>query len=196
MLTKTLFKSHRSTLKLARQDKRSLNVVITGGTKGLGKSLAAEFAKQGDQVHVISRGHEFDLHTHPNIMYFKCDISNPENFQTVLPIVQYSFLLPEVDILINNAGQSGGCRHLEHVSVSKIQNIVDTNLLGSILACKLLYPIMKTQSTGGAIFNLTGAGSDGGGTPNYAVYGATNTNQRRALPVLEKCITINGLKIC
>ena len=169
----------RNYLKTQRLQKDNLNIVITGGTKGLGKSLAIEFANRGDNVHIISRGNipmDDTLKQYSNrIKQFKCDVADSKQLTTILPIVQYSFPNPEIDIWINNAGQSGGCRPLNDLTYTKIHDIIDTNLLGTIISCKMLYPVLKTQSTGGAIFNLAGAGSDGNATPNYSIYGSTKS---------------------
>ena len=37
---------------------RALNVIVTGGTKGIGKALAEEFLKQGDNVVICSRSED------------------------------------------------------------------------------------------------------------------------------------------
>lgn len=51
--------------------------------------------------------------------------------------------------------------------------VVNTNLLGSLLCTRNAIRLMKDQPQGGHIFNTEGAGSDFSPTPNYAVYGAT-----------------------
>lgn len=51
--------------------------------------------------------------------------------------------------------------------------IVNTNLLGSMLCTRHAINLMKKQNSGGHVFNTEGAGSDFSTTPNYAAYGAT-----------------------
>ena len=55
----------------------------------------------------------------------------------------------------------------------QLQNIVQTNLVGSLLCARGAWRVMRRQTTGGHIFNIDGAGADGSPTPQYAAYGAT-----------------------
>ena len=81
--------------------------------------------------------------------------------------------LGDIDIWINNAGLSGGSRKLLDLHEDKVEDIILTNLYGTCITTKLVHEVMKEQISGGAIFNLAGAGSNGAATPDYSVYGAT-----------------------
>ena len=52
--------------------------------------------------------------------------------------------------------------------------------------------VMKEQSTGGHIFNMDGAGADGGATPRFAAYGAT----KRGLVQLSKSLQVCPCRHC
>jgi chlorophyll(ide) b reductase len=157
----------RQQLKVERIKNKKLNIVITGGSRGLGKTLALEFAKNKDNVCVLSRS-KINL---DNIKSIQCDVSNKFEITNALSIIQDTY--PSIDIWINNAGMSGGYRPIIDLSNQNIENIIKTNLLGTSLCCKEIYNIMSQQKTGGAIFNLAGAGSNGSSTPQYAIYGST-----------------------
>lgn len=161
-------------LKLNRLQKTNLNVVITGGTRGLGKSMVNEFAKR-DNVFVISRSQDdIDLMCQKNkkIQGIQCDVSNKTR---LISCINDNILnkFDNIDIWINNAGISGGSRKITELDDDKIENIISTNLLGTSICCKNVFEIMKKQDTGGSIFNLAGAGSNGTATPLYSVYGST-----------------------
>lgn len=167
-------KTFRKELRSLRSHRNNLNVVITGGTRGLGRAFAKEFAKQGDRVFILSRSQKDidDLQDETKtIVGVQCDVGNHKHLKAILPIVLDE--LQTIDIWINNAGVSGGARTLLELSDEKVENIVTTNMLGTAIACKNVREIMLKQPQGGAIFNLAGAGSDGNATPNYAIYGAT-----------------------
>jgi len=51
--------------------------------------------------------------------------------------------------------------------------------------------VMRDQSAGGHIFNMDGAGADGGATPRFAAYGAT----KRSLAQLSKSLQV-GVDPC
>jgi chlorophyll(ide) b reductase len=164
-----------NSLKSERLNKKQLNVVITGGTRGLGRAFTNEFSKKGDNVFILSRSQkDIDiLKNNSKFIYGKqCDIKNKDELQYVIN----NDILKKfntIDVWINNAGMSGGSRNLIDLDNDKIKDIIETNLLGSCISCKLMYEIMSKQKTGGSIFNLAGAGSNGSASPLYSVYGST-----------------------
>ncbi|KAJ8562499.1 hypothetical protein K7X08_011790 [Anisodus acutangulus] len=169
------------------------NVVIT--TRGLGKALAREFLLSGDRVIVASRSPEsVDLTikeleenlkqavnastgsarkklAHAKVVGMACDVSEPVDGRKLGKFAADE--LGYVDIWVNNAGTNKGFRPLLQFTDNDIQEIVFTNLIGSILCTKEAIQIMKTQSKGGHVFNMDGAGSGGSSTPLTAVYGST-----------------------
>ncbi|XP_042033454.1 probable chlorophyll(ide) b reductase NYC1, chloroplastic isoform X2 [Salvia splendens] len=136
------------------------NVVITGSTRGLGKALAREFILSGDRVIVTSRSAESVDKT----------------------VKELSVNLKQV----NNAGTNKGFRPLLQFSDEDIQQIVSTNLVGSILCTREALRIMGSQRNGGHIFNMDGAGSGGSSTPLTAVYGSTKCGLRQLQSSLLK----------
>ena len=54
-----------------------------------------------------------------------------------------------------------------------MQEVVSTNLTGSLLCTKRAMQLMAAQKSRGHIFNMDGAGAGGAATPYYAAYGAT-----------------------
>ncbi|KAK3436480.1 hypothetical protein EUGRSUZ_C01035 [Eucalyptus grandis] len=184
------------------------NVVITGSTRGLGKALAREFLLSGDRVIIASRSPEsVDMTVkeleqnlmevkqaasdssktslaHAKVVGIPCDVCNPENVQNLA-----NFAISElgsIDIWINNAGINKGFRPLLQFSDEDIQQIVSTNLVGSILCTREAMRVMKNQAKGGHVFNMDGAGSGGSSTPLTAVYGSTKCGLRQLQSSLLK----------
>lgn len=58
-------------------------------------------------------------------------------------------------------------------SPEQLQQVVSTNMVGTLLCTRAAMQLMQKQSGGGHIFNMDGAGADGMPTPQYAAYGAT-----------------------
>lgn len=177
------------------------NVVITGSTRGLGKALAREFLLSGDRVVVTSRSPESVQATvkeleenlkegiatavgslltklsHAKVVGIACDVCNPNDVQRLANYAVNE--LGYVDIWINNAGTNKGFRPLLQFSDEDIQQIVSTNLVGSILCTREAMRIMRNQGKAGHIFNMDGAGSGGSSTPLTAVYGSTKCGLRQ-----------------
>ena len=87
------------------------------------------------------------------------------------------------DVWISNAGRS----HYGLVTQcddAEVADLVATNLTGTLLCAKHALAALAAQPTGGHLFNMDGAGSDGGATPYFAAYGAT----KHALTQLHKSL--------
>jgi chlorophyll(ide) b reductase len=157
------------------------NVVITGGSRGLGKSLARSFILRGDNVLITARNAEM-LNTTMNEL-----LSNTKRLNNIYSVVgdvsslQHCELIKEkaiqnmgtIDIWINNAGTN--CSRTDPFdlfSEDEVREIVDTNLYGTINGSKVMLDVMKSQNHG-LLINVEGAGSNGFSTPNHAVYGMT-----------------------
>jgi chlorophyll(ide) b reductase len=160
-----------------------LRVVITGGSKGLGRALAWEFLRSGDRVVITSRRQdaaaaaavqlaaEADVELE-NVVGIACDVGNAESVDS-LAVAAADALGGGICVWVNNAGASGGFRPFMDHKYADMEQIVRTNLLGSLLGMRAAATIMAAQPRPGHVFNVEGAGSGGGSTPNYAAYGAT-----------------------
>ncbi|GAB2268258.1 Probable chlorophyll(ide) b reductase nyc1, chloroplastic [Dionaea muscipula] len=180
------------------------NVVITGSTRGLGKALAREFLLSGDRVVVTSRSadsvdatvkelqenlDELIAVNGKNLEQAKvvgaaCDVCKPEDVRYLADFAVNE--LGSIDIWINNAGVNKGFRPLLQFSDEDIEQIVSTNLVGSILCTREAMRAMRRQDKGGHIFNMDGAGSGGSSTPLTAVYGSTKCGLRQLQASLFK----------
>jgi chlorophyll(ide) b reductase len=162
-------------LKKLRLEKKQLKVVITGGSRGLGKSMAEDFLEFGDKVFIISRNKK-DIADmvikHDNLYGYPADIGDKNIYPILFDRILKS-LDGEIDMFICAAGQSGGFTPMIYHDDHKIDSIIKTNLLGTALCCRYAFDIMNKQQEGGSIFTLTGAGSNGLSSLNYSLYGAT-----------------------
>ena len=86
----------------------SKNVVITGGTRGIGRSIAIKYAENGYNVICIYKSSTADAleleSSFDNIKCFQCDISNFSLVQDVAKEILQQY--KKIDIIINNAGIS------------------------------------------------------------------------------------------
>ena len=83
-------------------EKPHADVLITGGTSGLGKSLVLQFLDGGYEVTALGKSNAFTRGTHPRLTVHSCDFSKlPEIHETV---DAFSSRKRPFDILVNNAG--------------------------------------------------------------------------------------------
>ncbi len=168
-----------------------MNIVITGSSKGIGLALAKEFLKYGDSVVISSRNEERVNGTVKNlksefpetkVLGIKCDVTQPSDVANLAKSTLDTF--GTIDIWINNAGTSGfQYQPLQDVDDEILQQVFETNILGTLYGCKEAIKIMKEQKQG-KIFNFAGMGANGMASPNLAAYGASKS----AIPQLTKSL--------
>ncbi|OGX90861.1 SDR family oxidoreductase [Hymenobacter coccineus] len=132
-------------------DLKGKRALVTGGTKGIGKAIAAELAHAGAKVIVSARskGDEDDAALH----FIAADLTQPEQVAKLSAEINARF--GGLDILINNAGgittPGGGYGSLtdEHWA-SELQ----LNLLASVRLDRVLLPKMLEQG-GGVIVHVS-----------------------------------------
>ena len=183
------------------QTRNGLGVVITGGTKGVGFALAKEFLSRGDRVVVCGRNRENldqavtklnELFPGRETYGITCDVSNYEDVEKFAKYAKAK--LEDINIWINNAGSVAYKRRpLLDLQPGDIEEVISTNLLGSMYCCKAAINVMKSQAVTGHIFNMDGAGVGGNPTDGYAAYGAT----KRAMPQLTSSLSkeLQNMKI-
>ena len=136
--------------------KEKSGIWITGASSGIGKSAAIEFAKTGAKVFVSGRRvAELErINTELNsdkifVEIIPCNVASHTNVdQTVKKILANS----KIDCLINNAGITSYKLAKEN-SINEINDIINTNLLGSIYTIKAILPHMISNG-GGTIINI------------------------------------------
>jgi NAD(P)-dependent dehydrogenase (short-subunit alcohol dehydrogenase family) len=167
---------------------RRLRVVVTGGTKGLGRDLARKFAALGDSVMICARSQvdaervarELAEETGAVVIGASCDVGNAESVEAFAAAAEAR--LDGIDIWVNNAGctqTTKGC--LTATEPAEVQRVLQTNLFGSFLGARAALATAEASGKMVQVFNVDGAGSSGGPTPGSAAYGAS----KAAIPQLS-----------
>lgn len=138
------------------------NVValVTGASRGIGASIAMEFAKAG--VHVVLNYNRHALMAEKvaekikekydvDVMCVKADISIEEEVEAMVNQVVDCFR--KIDILVNNAGICKDSLLFEK-SVSNFRKILDVNLIGTYLCSKYVGKVMLDRGSG-KIINIS-----------------------------------------
>ncbi|MBT8378194.1 MAG: SDR family oxidoreductase [Ignavibacteria bacterium] len=129
---------------------------VTGASSGIGKAIASEFAKVGCNVFVSARRanelerlkEELDEYE-DNIHVFPCNVASSANVEQTCKKITSDFKL---NCLINNAGVTS-FKSAEDNSVNEINDIINTNLIGSLYTIKSVLPVFK-KSESGTIVNV------------------------------------------
>lgn len=138
-----------------------MNIVITGASRGLGKAIAEKFAGGGSSHVILMSSRQQDkLEAAANDLKarfpastfstFACDLSKKEEAQRLAQWVQEQ--VPQVDVLINNAGTfvPGGVHNEED---GALEQMIEVNLYSAYHLTRQLLPAMMKKKSG-HIFNM------------------------------------------
>ena len=154
-------------------------VVITGGTRGIGQGMAREFLQRGHSVCITGRTQSSvdkaleELQgdaANGQLIGMPCEAGNLEQVQAVWDRTVAA--LGHIDIWINNAGLANVMRDFGHIEKSEYDNVISTNLTGTLNGCRVALHGMQQQGHG-QIYNFEGLGSDGRVAKGFSVYGMT-----------------------
>jgi 3-oxoacyl-[acyl-carrier protein] reductase len=159
---------------------KNKSVIVTGGSKGIGKGIASVFAKQGAKVMIAARGEAAAKQTVEEINanggtadYYLCDVSNWEQVQALVAYTEESF--GSVDILCANAGTFPQ-KKIVDLTPEDWDDIMSANLKSTFLCVKACIPQFEKQGKGRVVVtsSITGPIT---GYPGWSHYGATKAGQ-------------------
>ena len=179
--------------------------IITGGSMGLGLSIAEEFVDQGASILICARDSDALQKAHEDleklvvnegqsIHCYPCDVSCEDQVDALFErAVQ---VMGGVDILINNAGVYGPKGSTEKVDNRDWRRAIEVNLFGTLYTCQKAIAIFKQQA-GGKIVNLSGGGATAP-LPYFSAYSASKAAVVRLTETLSQevkqaCIDINAV---
>jgi len=133
-------------------DIKDRTILITGGTSGIGKALALALYKT-NQVIVTGRSPErLNEMRSLGITAIACDLTQKEDLERILLTLEQEH--SELDVLINNAGIQYNYNFTKQTQAfQKIQQEIQTNLIGVIQLTSSLIPLLSTKSS--TIINVT-----------------------------------------
>lgn len=137
-------------------------VLVTGGNRGIGLSIARKFQEAGDTVVVTSRSGEpiSGLHV------VKCDVSNTESVEAAFNEIEEKY--GPVEVAIANAGITRDGL-IMRMSDEDIEEVINTNLYGAIRVARRASKTMMKARKGRLIFISSVVGLMGSaGQVNYA----------------------------
>lgn len=160
---------------------KNKNVVITGGSKGIGRSTALLFASEGANVALCAREDKALKETCADIektgtkaFASTCDVGNAEELKTFLNDARDA--LKSIDILINNTSGFGLTDDEAGWKVS-----VDIDLMASVRATQQVTPWMK-EAGGGSIVHISSiSGLEPGSPPAYSAVKAALVSHAKTM---------------
>ena len=157
-------------------------VLITGGSRGIGKSIAKKFSSEGATVVITSKNKTKLQQTAKelgNLFFVPGDIRDDGDVQNVVKKTIEKF--DRIDILVNNAGILPTLKSIDKISENEWNETIDVNLNGTFRFTKAVIPHMK--KVGGSIINIS---SDAGLKPFENFTADAYTASKSAIILLTK----------
>ena len=174
------------------------SVVVTGGSKGIGKGIASVFARHGAKVLVVSRNLEEASATAKDLgndaVGFAADIGTWDGAQSMAAAAAENF--GGIDFLCANAGIFPQTR-IEDMDPDEWDQVMTVNLKGNFLCVKACLLWLKTSDQGRVILtsSITGPIT---GFPGWTHYGASKAGQlgfmrTACIELARDAITMNAV---
>jgi NAD(P)-dependent dehydrogenase (short-subunit alcohol dehydrogenase family) len=145
-------------------------VMVTGGTKGVGRGIAQSFLAAGAKVAICSRQQVEKLPSAGDntAIFMAVDVRDIEQVQAFVDFTTAKF--GRIDVLVNNAG---GAPHADAATASPrfSESIVRLNLLAPLNLSQAVNAVMQKQDSGGSIINIASVSATRP-SPGTAAYGA------------------------
>ncbi|RAJ78973.1 short-subunit dehydrogenase [Chitinophaga dinghuensis] len=144
--------------------------LVTGASKGLGRTLVLQLLQEGYKVAATSRSLSglSDIQS-PDFLPLETDLENETSVHQAIAKTIATF--GRIDILVNNAGygQSGS---IEELSDAEARANFNVNVFGLLNVTRQVLPFMRAQQSG-HIFNISSIAGFTGTFPGFGIYCAT-----------------------
>ena len=173
-------------------------VVVTGGTRGIGKGIASVFARNGARVLITGRDSDVARaaaeELSGEVSFVQADVSSREDCRRMAAIAEER--LGGIDVLCANAGVFPDSR-LADMTEEVLDQVLNVNLKGTVFAVQACLPALGRSGRGRVILtsSITGPIT---GYPGWTHYGASKAGQlgfmrTAAIELAPSNITVNAV---
>jgi 3-oxoacyl-[acyl-carrier protein] reductase len=170
------------------------NIIITGGSLGIGKETARDLVKKGANVLITGRSEnrliEAKIYTGSKIIEF--DVSDHENMSKNAKKC-IDILDGRVDVLINNAG-IGVRKSVDELNIEDFLKVFNVNVFGLALFTKEIIPYMIKESYG-TIINI-GSTASLKGYKNGSIYSSSKFAVRCLTQCWQAELRPHNIRVC
>ena len=171
---------------------RGKKVVITGGGRGLGFSMAKKFVAEGAEVLIAGRNIKVLEESAKKLecKYLQLDVSNPSEFDAFMDKAEE--LLGGLNVLVNNAGISLHENTFFDVTPETFDKQVDTNFKGAFFLTQTFIRHIKNTDTKACVLFVS---SETGDTMDFRPYGFTKAAINSMVQGLAYLFAKEGIRV-
>ena len=155
-------------------DLKGKRAIVTGAARGIGFAIAERLLQSGATVTLwdielpnLGKA-QADLKSAGNVFSVEVDVTQENSIKRGVELTYEH--MGDVEILINNAGITGGNATVWDMGITEWQKVLDIDLTGVFLCCRALAPRMMSKGYGRIVNIASIAGKEG--NPNAAHYSA------------------------
>jgi len=172
--------------------------LITGGSRGIGKAIAAAYARQGARVFICARG-ENDVARTVNeirdaggeIAGLEGDVGKAEDAQRIVEAAVDRY--GRIDVLVNNASLLGPRVTIASYPVSDWEAVMRVNLTGVFLLTQQVLQVMIPERQGSIINVSSGVGRTG--KARWGAYACSKAGLEGFTQVLADELKDSGIRV-
>ncbi len=168
------------------------SAIVTGGSLGIGKAIAREFAREGVNVAIVARNQEkldaaakeLSAETGGRVIGLSADVTSKAQVEAMVEKAAQQF--GALHILVNSGSSPGGSTN----AVGPIETVVDEDLLldfntkyvGALRCARAIIPHLKKQGWG-RIINISGTNARNAGNLSGGARNASMVHMSKSLAV-------------
>jgi 3-dehydrosphinganine reductase len=171
------------------------NIIVTGGSSGIGKALVSELLNLGANIWILARNEEKIMEVKrelqnksDRINYFLVDVQNFEELKKIADELRQDKI--EIHGLINSAGVAHPAE-FDKLSIEQYHWLMDINYFGTVHSVLAFLPRMNSGSFISNISSMAGLI----GVYGYSGYGASKFAVRGFTDVLRSELKLKGIQV-
>lgn len=175
-------------------------ILVTGGSKGIGKGISKVFLDEGAKVIICARNEEElknvenELKNGAQISSLRADLTNTNDITLIKNYISEKY--GKLNILVNNASILGITSRIEEYPDDLWNQVIDINLNAQFYITKALIPLLKKTGNGSIINVSSTVGRQGRanwGAYSVSKFGLEALTQILAQELLEFNIRVNSV---
>ena len=177
-------------------------VIVTGGSRGIGRAVAIAAAARGFRVCVGYASNEAAARevvsgieaSNGKAIAVKCDVGDEAD---ILALFRAADEFGTLGALVNNAGIIGVTARVDEMSAERIQRMMAVNVTGAILCAREAVKRMSTKfgGTGGVIVNISSVAARLGSANTYVDYAASKAAIDALTIGLSHEVATDGIRV-